>query len=417
MGKEDFNKGKRRMNELKKLKDVSNIFDSLHQTPQYVSNSDYKIIRVVDIKEGSLSLEKSLFVDYYTYLNYTKKHAPKEGDIIITRVGSYGICSYVKNKENFCLGQNLALINPQINTKYLYYCLISPRVKEQIEKLVVGTTQKTLSLFNIANLNIYVHEASQQQAIADVLSSFDDKIELNNKITKNLEKQAQSLYKHWFVDFEFPDKNGKPYKSNGGKFKESELGLIPEDWKCCTIFNVCKRISKKVNDNNYEVLSAINSGELIPSKEYFDKQVFSTNTDKYICVEPGNFAYNPARANIGSIGMNKFNYMGCVSPVYIVVEFEKNYEWFWEYTIKSEKFKELIKQRSSGSVRQNFDFNSFASIKIIYPSKEIVVKFNDQFLQLYKTIEQLKIENQKLAEMRDYLLPKLMSGEIKVEKR
>ena len=329
--------------------------------------------------------------------------------VIIGRVGAY--CGNVYFEKNKCwITDNAITFSTTENIEFMYYLMKSLNLHSRR----IGTSQPLITQSILKSIEVDLPDLNDQKAIADVLSSFDDKIELNNKVIKNLEEQAQSLYKHWFIDFEFPNENGKTYKSNGGKFKQSELGLIPEDWNCLQIYDVCKRITKKVSKNKYEVLSAINSGELIPSKEYFDKQVFSQNIERYICVEPNCFAYNPARANIGSIGMNKFDYIGCVSPVYVVVKFEDFYEWFWEYTIKNENFKEIIKLRSSGSVRQNFDFNSFASIKIIYPSKKSVVDFNNQFLNINAKLEQLKTENQKLTETRDYLLPKLISGEVKV---
>lgn len=339
-----------------------------------------------------------------------------KNSVCVSCIGS-DLGKVIINKNACITNQQINTIIPNnqiIDTDYLYYqMLILGKELNRLSKTSTAVPIINKKMFSEFSINI--HESlKDQKAIADVLSSFDDKIELNNKIIKNLEEQAQSLYKHWFIDFEFPDENGKPYKSSGGKFKQSELGLIPDNWSCAHIGDHCTRINTKVNENSFEVLSAINTGELIPSKEYFDKQVFSENIKKYICVDPHDFAYNPARANIGSIGMNKFNYTGCVSPVYIVVRFEKEYEWFWEYTIKSEKFKEHIRLRSSGSVRQNFDFNSFASIKIVYPSKKSVIDFNNQFLNINSKLEQLKIENQKLAETRDYLLPKLISGEVKV---
>ena len=112
----------------------------------------------------------------------------------------------------------------------------------------------------------------------------------------NLEEQAQALYKSWFVDFE-------PFKD--GKFVESELGMIPEGWRVVTMGEVTTEIRTKVgNRTGIKVLSPINTGKLALSEEYFTKQVFSNSNAKNILVEPNSFAYNPARDNIGSIGMN-----------------------------------------------------------------------------------------------------------------
>ena len=129
----------------------------------------------------------------------------------------------------------------------------------------------------------------------------------NRRGNDNLEQQAQALFKSWFVDFE-------PFKN--GEFVDSELGMIPKGWRIVTLGEVTKQITEKVGDReDITVLSPINSGELVLSEEYFTKQVFSKNLSKYIVVKPLSFAYNPARINIGSIGLNTFDFVGCVSPV------------------------------------------------------------------------------------------------------
>ena len=150
------------------------------------------------------------------------------------------------------------------------------------------------------------------------------------------------------------------------------------------------------------------------SEEYFNKQVFSKNISNYIVVEPYDFAYNPARINIGSIGMNNFGFTGCVSPVYVVVRTEPNYHYFLDFFVKTKRFSEEVKTRSSGSVRQSLSYADFGQIKIAYPPAEVVEEFNCEYVARLKIIEHLKAENEKLASLRDSLLPKLMSGEIDV---
>lgn len=341
--------------------------------------------------------------------------AYKPNDVLISNIRPYFKKIYFAKNSGGCSNDVLVMrANENTYPKFLYYLLSQQDFFDYSTKSSKGTKMPRGDKNAIMHFNCPTFIYEDQIAIADVLSSFDDKIELNNKIIKNLEDQAQSLYKHWFVDFEFPNEEGKPYKSSGGKFKESELGLIPECWECNNIGDVCTRLTKRVKDGKCEVLSAINTGELVLSSDYFNKQVFSENISNYIIVPPFSFAYNPARANIGSIGMNKFNFDGCVSPIYIAVTFKKDYHWFWEILIKSEYFKEQIKTRSSGSVRQNFDFNSFSTIKIIYPDANTILNFNSYYETLNNQIVKIKNENKKLEETRDYLLQKLMKGEVKV---
>lgn len=222
----------------------------------------------------------------------------------------------------------------------------------------------------------------------------------------NLEEQAQALYKSWFVDFE-------PFKD--GKFVESELGMIPEGWRVVTMGEVTTEIRTKVgNRTGIKVLSPINTGKLALSEEYFTKQVFSNSIAKYILVEPKSFAYNPARVNIGSIGMNEFPFDGCVSPVYVVFRCEDEYEYLFDFFRKGERFKTEVITRSIGGVRQTLAYNDFSMIKMVYPPAHIIRNFNSIYLTLYRKINDLDDQNKKISEIRDTILPKLMSGELKI---
>ena len=224
----------------------------------------------------------------------------------------------------------------------------------------------------------------------------------------NLEQQAQALFKSWFLDFE-------PFKS--GRFVESELGMIPEGWRVVSLGEVTTLEKERVgNRSNVKVLSPIATGELILSEEYFTKQVFSESISRYILVKPCFFAYNPARVNIGSIGRNTFDFDGCVSPVYVVFSCEDGYHYFFDMYRGLSSFKEEVITRSIGGVRQTLNYSDFALIKIVYPPKEIILEFNILFERLYQSQILYSQENRHLAELRDALLPKLMSGELKIDK-
>ena len=228
----------------------------------------------------------------------------------------------------------------------------------------------------------------------------------NRRRNDNLEQQAKALYKSWFVDFE-------PFKD--GDFVESELGLIPKGWKVAELSSVTKQITEKVKDRtDVKVLSPVNTGELVLSEEYFTKQVFSESVSKYIVVKPLQFAYNPARVNIGSLGMNTFTFDGCVSPVYVVFECESNYHHFFDYYRKTDGFKEEVLTRAIGGVRQTLSYKDFSLMKLVYPPQEVVEKFNSIYGKLLDNINSIKSENTKLSDLRDTLLPKLMSGELKI---
>lgn len=167
------------------LIEVADLFDSLHQTPRY-SQMGYPMVRVADIATGNLQLEACLTVSESDFQKYTSKYTPSYGDIVISRVGTYGVFAYVNTRRKFCLGQNTAILSPKINSKYLYYCLNSPEIKRQIDILAVGSTQKTISLKNIKALSIPRFGELVERRIAEFLSILDEKIENNLKINENL---------------------------------------------------------------------------------------------------------------------------------------------------------------------------------------------------------------------------------------
>lgn len=288
-------------------------------------------------------------------------------------------------------------INGVSDPDFLYYLITSSLIREPAIKSMVGSSgRQRVQTDVVKNLEVNIPSLQTQQKIATILSALDNKISINTSINNNLEQQAQAIYKSWFIDFE-------PFG-----------GVMPDDWQNLTLGDVTENIRTRIGKNNYTVLSAVNTGKLQPSDEYFSKQVYSKNTEKYIIVKEGNFAYNPARINIGSIGINELGYTGCVSPVYVAFKVDKDYESFFRFYFKSTIFKEETKTRASGSVRQSLNYSDFALIEINYPSQNIAKRFNEIYKSFFKVKTEIETENQRLTKLRDTLLPKLMSGEIDV---
>ena len=296
-----------------------------------------------------------------------------------------------------------SIINDSIaNPLFVYYSIC----KKDFASLNVGSAVPSLTVPVIEDIDILLPSKATQDKVISVLKSLDDKIEVNRRINDNLEQQAQALFKSWFVDFE-------PFKK--GKFIDSELGMIPEGWQVEELGNITNSITEKVGKRtDIKVLSPVNTGELLLSEEYFTKQVYSKNLAKYIMVAPNDFSYNPARINIGSIGMNTFDFSGCVSPVYVVFRCEKGYHHFFNIFKTTKNFKEEINTRAIGGVRQTLSYKDFSLIKIVYPPKEVVEQFNKIYSHIMTLIKKNVLENKRLHQTRDTLLPKLMSGELKI---
>ena len=164
------------------------------------------------------------------------KYILKENDIVFSRVGSVDRCSFVSKKEDGWLFSGRCLrVRPKsiVNAEYLYYLLCTDSMKSFIRNKAVGATMPSLNTELLSNLPVTLLPFPVQQKIASVLSSLDKKIALNKQINQNLEALARQLYDYWFVQFDFPNEEGKPYKSSSGKMVYNPIlkREIPEGWE------------------------------------------------------------------------------------------------------------------------------------------------------------------------------------------
>ena len=296
-------------------------------------------------------------------------------------------------------------INPTIaDYRFVYYFLRYKFI--ELASLANGGAQQNLNAQIIKDFDIVLPSLKEQTHIANLLSSLDDKIEVNRRINDNLEQQAQALFKSWFVDFE-------PFKDGG--FEETEQGMIPKGWKAGSLEDITTQKAERVGEReDVKVLSPVTTGQLMLSEEYFTKQVFSESIANYKVVEKGDFAYNPARVNIGSLGRNNYDFDGCVSPVYVVFSCKDGYAHLFDLYRKTEKFKTEVNLRAIGGVRQSLNYKDFAFIQCIIPPLYVVEEFNAIYDHLLVMQRHTGEECDRLAQLRDTLLPRLMSGEIKV---
>ena len=385
----------------------SKIGDGLHGTPKYDDEGSYYFINGNNLNCGKIIIKDDTkrvgieeFVKNQKELN--------EQTILVSINGTIGnVAKY--NNEPCILGKSACYINviKEVDKEFIYYILTSANFKRNITNEATGTTIKNVSLKQMREYKFNIPcNLADQRRIASILSSLDRKIELNNKINADLEEMAQAIFKNWFVDFE-------PFKD--GKFVDSELGMIPEGWKVGTLGDITKNKSAKVKErNDVKVLSPVTTGELVLSEEYFTKQVFSSSIAKYKIVNKGDFAYNPARVNIGSLGRNEFDFDGCVSPVYVVFSVLDGYENYFDLFRKTDFFKDSVASLAIGGVRQSLSYDDLSSIEVIIPSENAVEEFNNLYNQMKKTIKANKLESSRLSSLRDTLLPRLMSGELEV---
>ena len=398
---------------------------------QYSLSESWAIIQYLDT--GSITKNQISNISLYsgkTDLPSRARRKVKDGDIIFSAVRP-NLChyGYMDNPPSNLLvstGFVVITVNAKIvDPRFLYYYLTQNEIVDQLHAIgeQAVSTYPTIRPSDIGELSVSLPPLSEQKRISSILYSLDSKISCNSRINDNfaisflllicfvlwllrrindnLQQQARALYKSWFVDFD-------PFKD--GQFEDSELGLIPRGWSIKQLGEITTQINDRVKERvDVKVLSPITTGELVLSEEYFTKQVYSESISKYIVVRPSDFAYNPARVNIGSLGMNEYEFDGCVSPVYVVFRCEDEYQHFFDLFRRTQRFQDEVNARSIGGVRQTMSYKEFSQIKLIYPSKEVVGAFNEVYLSLKKIISAKHEENVQLASLRDSLLPKIMS--------
>ena len=376
---------------------------------EYLDQGDYRIINATALEEEGINWDDCGYISKERF-EESPEIILKDKDILISKDGTIGKLGYVKNLEmDSTVASGIFVVRNQneeyIDTDFLYYYFKSPFFKWFIKSVTEGSVIPHLYQRDFTDMEFNLFDLDTQKKCSSILNAIEEKINVNRKINKNLEEQIETVYNSFFVyydDFSIEE------------LEECEIGLIPKEWDLLSLGEVTTQIKEKVGNNDYKVFSAVNTGNLILSEDYFDKQVFSKSIEKYIVVKQKEFAYNPARVNIGSIGRNDFDYDGCVSPVYVAFKVEEGYENFVNMFIKSKRFNQWVVTLASGSVRQTLNYTDFSMIKIAYPPKDLIEKFNIIYESYYEVINHNNSMISNLEKIRDILLPKLMSGEIDV---
>ncbi|HBI1453923.1 TPA: restriction endonuclease subunit S [Staphylococcus aureus] len=402
-----------------KLGKVSTFYDSLHKTPKNYNIYGYPMVRVKDISTGFLDLSSCFNVSEDDYLEFSKKYKPQSGDIIITRVGTYGNIALVTNDKRFCLGQNTVILNVDkkiIDNKYLFYYLTSSMGQQQIESKVTGSTQKTISLKSLKEINIIRHNFYKEKQIGDLLYKIDNKINNNKQIIANLEELSQTLFKRWFVDFEFPDENGNPYKSNGGEMIDSELGEIPKSWTVKNLDDIANYVNglamqkyKHVDDKLS--LPVVKIKELKNGSTDENSNRCTSNIPEKALINDGDIIFSWSATLLvkmwcgGEAGLNQHLFK---------VSSDKYPKWFYYYWTKRyiDYFIGIAKDKATTMGHINRKHLSHA--KILIPNDQTLEMFSRTFNELLEKELNVSKENKSLVKLRDTLLPKLMSGEIEI---
>ena len=225
--------------DLVKIGDICDVGSSKRIYASDYTESGIPFYRSKEVIELATNQEiiNELFISKDKFNQLDEKFgSPKNGDILLASIGAnMGIPYYVNTNYKFYFKDGNVTwfknFKNNVNSKYIYYWIKSPLTQQKFINIAIGSAQKALTIDSLKKLDIYLPPLEEQENIANILSCLDEKIELNNEMNKTLEEMAQCIFKRWFVDFEFPNEDGEPYKSSGGEMVDSELGMIPKGWE------------------------------------------------------------------------------------------------------------------------------------------------------------------------------------------
>lgn len=381
-----------------------------------MSFKQYELSEVLDFFNGKKRPKEAGKIPVYGgngIVDYCNDFNTEGENIIIGRVGAY--CGNVNLYKDKCwISDNaiLAKAKTGFDNTYMYYSLIN----ENLYNLRIGSSQPLITQSTLKKVKVNLPEYSEQKAITKILSDLDEKIETNNKINKKLEEMAQAIFKQWFVDFEFPNEDGKPYKSSGGEMVESELGMIPKGWNSKSLLDIAdylnglamQKFRPKDDEKGIPVLKI---KELRQGKSDENSDLCSLNIDPKYIIHDGDVIFSWSGSLLvdfwcgGKCGLNQHLFKVTSS------KFEKWFYYLWtKYHL--DKFTRIAKDKATtmGHIKRADLSNSI----VLVPNEVIMNKANLILNPIIEKIIEARIEERKLSQLRDTLLPKLISGEIRV---
>lgn len=387
-----------------------NVTDGTHDSPKQTEFGKY-LITSKHIKDNRIDFESAYKISEDDYNKIITRSKVDQWDIIISMIGAYcGFCCIESSKQTDYAIKNVGLlkVGNELKCKWLYYYLTSPHGKQQLSKLRSGSSQPYISLGALRNLDIPVPNENTMSDIVSVLSSLDSKIELNRRINDNLEQQAQALFKSWFVNN--PNPNWREatlsevahfiggYSYNGEELTDSSNVAM------ATIKNFGRNGGFKVD--GFKDITPL--GKL---KECHYANMFD------ILVAHTDLTQNADVIGNAELLLTKGNYESIIFSMDLVKVLPNNsfsYKFLLAAMLKSKVFKGHCLGYVNGTTVLHLSKKALPEFEIKIPSESEANMMNDTLASLYKRMAEVLQENDRLTRLRDTLLPKLISGELKI---
>lgn len=406
----------------KKLNDLCiRITDGSHYSPTGIKNG-IPMLSVKDMRENGFSYNDCKYISDTDFIELDKADCkPLKDDVLIAKDGSYLKHVFVvKEEKKQAILSSIGILRP--NTKliypyYLKYYLQTPSVKQTVaKKYVSGSALPRIILKNFGEIEILYRDIAEQKKIASFLSTLDSKIEVNNKIVRELEEMAQTIYNYWFVQFDFPNAKGKPYKSSGGKmvWNEELKREIPYDWEVKSLLDIADYTNglacQKYRPTSDTFLRVIKIREM---NEGFteNSELVRPDIPSKAVVKNGDVLFSWSASldvKIWTGGTGALN-----QHIFKVTskEFPKSF-YYYQLLNYLQHFKMMAENRKTtmGHITQEHLEQS----RVAVPPVHLALKLENIISPLFEKKINNEIQNQELRSLRDWLLPMLMNGQIKV---
>ena len=396
-----------------------NVFDGTHDSPKFLDNG-YLLVTSKNIANRELDLTGANFISEEDYNKINERSKVHQWDIFFSMIGTVGNVFLQTEKEvNYAI-KNMGVFSceNEDKAKWLYYYLQSPYFKKLMNSLLSGAVQKFVPLGFLRSIDIPKYD-DNKKAIVKFLSSLDDKIALNNRINAKLEQMAKRLYDYWFVQFDFPNADDKPYKSTGGKmvWNETLKREIPDGWEVGNLYDIAEYVNG-LACQNYRPKESEKSLPVIKIREM--NEGITADTEKVSASIPGKyriyagdilFSWSASleikiwTGETGGLNQHIFKVIpkGYFSKGYV-------YQQLSAYLVNFQKMAESRKT-TMGHITSDHIKQS----RILIPPKEIISAFTKKTLSIFNYQLSIEKETQKLTALRDRLLPLLMNGQVVVE--
>ena len=400
-----------------KLRDISELktgpFGTQFRASEYVTEG-IPVINVKNIGYGSLLVSGLDHVSENT-LERLSEHKLQEGDIVFGRKGSVDRhCLIRKGQDGWMQGSDCIRVrftDAIVYPEFVSYYLLTDAVKMKINNSAVGSTMASLNTDILGDIDIILPDCEEQKRIALILGTIDKKISNNNQINDYLEEMAKTIYNYWFIQFDFPDENGKPYKSSGGKmsFCNKLNREIPQNWNYTSIGNITICLdSERIPLSNQQregMKGSIPYYGATGIMDYVNRPIFSGNF--VLLAEDGSVMDdngNPILQRVsGDVWIN--NHTHVLQPV-------KGYSCRLLYLLLKDIPVSIIK---TGSIQMKINQANLNNYNILSIPDAIRTQFINCVEPLDTKIMQIQQENNNLIQFRDWLLPMLMNGQATIE--